>query len=305
MFPAIARGEQTVEQAKTKMLDMVENGEIPGVDISMIPTLNTYVDQFGKELPDYFRKKADYETSRSTLDEQMRLGAPTEDVAKLKMWDELGMPQMALLPSPTERYTFSVNDMRPGDILNEYRQQGLIKPQAGQTVTTRIITTPDLTAPPPPDAELRRQAAPIAQAAREKYLQENLRGENFGTKAADTLQNVLVPPVLDGVGNWMFGKKTGDINKDVRKKADEVYNQVLMQEMSKRRVGGVNRRTQISRSGPVQPAGTFANDRTAYIAARQDAQNRASQLENALVGAGITPFQQAMINFGLYQGKQK
>jgi len=303
VFQDLKAGTVLPEQAKQDFKNTVS--EI-GLDVG--PELQQFVDSeidtYAKELPKYYEALS----KAPNIEQQMMAESlrPTEETAKYQLFNQLGIPELAFLPSPTEQYQFTPEQLNAEAISSAQkainpaalRATGALAemPMAGKlaAMTNREIGRPD-------EYAVRVGAEAKAKAAMEDYLSANLVKPSNVEKGVDILQkgaSYLLP-----FGDSFATKgTTEDRNAQVRREAEKIYLDTLRSEAAnQRRAFSTPARVTAAQVNPAlgRALTGVQNARQAYATQRALGAQQATALTDLLTKAGVTPFQQAMRSSGL------
>ena len=285
------------EQAK---LDVASAAEATGLDITpeIQQFIDSEIDTFAKELPKYYETLAKAPNAEQlAMIEQLR---PTAETANYQLMSDLGVPELAFLPSPADQYQFTAEQMNPQGIsaaeaaINPaaLRATGATAemPMAGKlaVMANREFGRPD-------EYAVRTAAEPIARKAKEDYLKANLGSSNVADFLQESLVGTKGPSAF--IGGKILGKTTAQRNEDIRKQAEQIYLETLRREAgARRRAFSTPARITAEQINPAL-ARALAGVRSARQGVetqRQLGTQQAEALTQLLTNAGVTPFQQAI-----------
>ena len=291
------------QQAK---LDVASVAEATGLNITpeIQQFIDSEIDTFAKELPKYYEMLSTAPNAEQrALAESLR---PTEQTANYQLFSQLGVPELAFLPSPTEQYQFTPEQLNPEGIstaeaaINPAARKATAAaasmPMAGKlaVMTNREFGRPD-------EYAVRTGAEEVARKVKEDYLKANL---DSSSNIADFLQESLVGTkgLFASIGAKILGKTTSQRNEDVRKEAERLYLETLRNEAgARRRAFSTPARVTAAQVNPAlgRALTGVQNARQAYANQRQLGAQQAQALTQLLTRAGVTPFQQALQSSGL------
>lgn len=307
LFKQIREGLISPQDAKNRVLSQ------EALSPSEKQIINDGIDTFSKELPQFLRNVSEYEATSGQT--QMRdqaminalmANAPTERGAYSEFVKSIGLPQLAMFPAPYEQYQFQPESFVNPDVYTratKYKGAAertiselapAAEKRAGyisgvqQTGVTRAIGAAAT------GAAVKAQNAVLSDAEKKyKYYQTDAGKKEFSARFGDRFGKEFGgKPSASAIRNWYNSEK---------EKAKVVFRNVLASEKAK--ASG-------SISAPVITAASLSPKLAGAQRALGGVQKmtgleygraagEAQALTNALTAAGITPFQQAMLNFPL------
>jgi hypothetical protein len=129
---AIASGTQTAAGALESINNGIASGVVPAEVADSIGEIGTDLTNFAdKELPAYEKALAKYKYDSAQSLANAGITEPTQQDARLKFFKDLGVPQMALLPDPSEKYKVDPTMFMDQKVLDKI---GRIKNEASKTI---------------------------------------------------------------------------------------------------------------------------------------------------------------------------
>lgn len=304
LFKQIRDGLISPQDAKNKILS--EEALSP----SEKQIINDGIDTFSKELPQFLRNVSEYQATSGqkqmrdqAMVDALMANAPTERGAYAEFVKSIGLPQLAMFPAPYEQYQFQPESFVNPDV---YSRATKYKGAAERTISELA-----------PAAEKRAgyisgvQQAGVARAkgaaemgaaskatqAKKAFIEDAQKKADYfrtdaGKKEFARVTGLRVSPgenITPRINSWL---------KDQKKQAESVYSNVFAREVAAKEAISAPTVTAESLSPKLAGArralgGVKKMTELEYGRAAGEAQ----ALTNALTAAGITPFQQAMLNF--------
>lgn len=318
----IIAGEFTADDAVAKLKKGLDDGTIPATVAPYFSQLAADIKQFGDtELPNYRQNIAKYQYE--TGGRQADIPMPTRQQAMLEYYNQIGMPQLAVLPDPTAQYQID-----PFLFMDKGRFEDL-----GQRASSAQTAY---------ESELRRlepqlqkrlgffnRAVPAIKAsnkAYERYIEENRGGKTAGDiargigllgagAATGAIPGLGIPFLVGGFRN-LFGEKkpSAKVIAGAKRKGMEA----AKAEMAKTgiQLQDPNLRAQLigKIAGELSPSAKKARYESilANQAMKMDAMRAQREIEKAqaaLTSMGLTPFDQArnqlLMNAAVFSAKKR
>lgn len=281
----ISSGTVTADQALQQINAGISSGVVPAEVANSIGKIGEDLKNFqDKELPAYQKAVQKFEYDSAQAMANLGIAEPTRQDARLKFYSSIGMPQLALLPDPTEQYEFSVEDFTNKSVMDKLRGQ---QEKAIDTISNFAGTA---TSPMAQNWQGRANMD-IARSAAEKAKQDYLAGATKDTRNA-------LGKVADWVGGapivgGLFGgnQRQKDIN-EANKKAQEIYSNVYQSKFKELQSQVPN----LNKYGKeIENAARTSRFVDKLIAKELEiAEPKRQKAQAAAAAAGLTPWQQAM-----------
>lgn len=281
---SIAVGDQTAAGALDRINSIIDT--LPPEVAANIDRISNDLTQFEeKDLPRYRDavKKYEYDTAQAMAN--LGITKPTRQDAKLSFYSDLGMPQLALLPDPTDQYDLPIEEFTNKATMERLRGQST----KAMDVLGRVA---DVGVSPMTQRWQGRANMDIARSAAEKakqdWLSKNLPKDDrdFISKGLDFAGG---SPIIGG----LFGgnRRQKEVNQ-ANAKAQEIYNRTYQNKLNELQsnmptASGYGKETE-------RAARTERFVQKAIARELELAKPKQQQAQAALLSAGITPWQQAM-----------
>ena len=245
LIPRLSSGEYTAQEAKNALNEVAKD---PAFSQATRNTINKARDVLASEVDNYVNEYVKAERDRVAYQQaltggmanaeqiaaQAGLAKPTLETARLKLYSDLGMPQLAAAPSPTEQFDLPLELFANQERVKELTNQ-LSYGKAAQR-------TPYLQRLEASLGEQNRLAgsfqARANQEAARKYAEEMTKGYATGAKAGDIAKGVALSvggsalSPLIGIGGLVGGirsvGKAGERERGEKQAAfQQFYNQKL------------------------------------------------------------------------------
>ena len=310
IFAKLASGSISAQKAKDDIASAVSGGQIP-LNSTQLDIIESEIDTYERELPQFRRKVAEAQTTGAAKSAEnqamvnaLMTNAPTERGAYAEFVKSIGLPQLAMFPAPYEEYQFQPEPFVNPDVYSratKYKGAAertiselapAAEKRAGYISGVQQANVARARGAAATGAAVKAQNAVLSDAEKKyKYYQTDAGKKEFSTRFGDRFGKEFGgKPSASAIRNWYNSEK---------EKAKVVFRNVLASEKAKagetitaptvtpemlspklagarRALGGVQKMTELE-----------------YGRAAGEAQ----ALTNALTAAGITPFQQAMIQF--------
>lgn len=325
LIPRLSSGEYTAQEAKNALNEAAKD---PAFSQATRNTLSQARDVLSSEVDNYVneyvksqRDRVAYEQSLTSgmanaeqIAAQAGLSRPTMEAARLKLYSDLGMPQLAAVPSPTEQFNLPPELFMDQARIKELTNQ-LNYGQAAQR-------TPYLQRLEASLGEQNRLAgsfqARANQEAARKYAEEMTKGYATGAKAGDIAKGVALSvggsalSPLIGIGGLIGGiKSIGKASERERGEKQAAYQQLYNQKLAELSAQpGVKPIKLIDISPEARKARRLEVRAQRFLrAALNKAAREAEKASNELTALGITPYSQftnqMLLNAALQATKPK
>lgn len=294
---SIAMGEQTAAGALERINSIIDT--LPPEVAANIDRISKDLTQFEeKDLPRYRDAVKKYEYDAAQAMANLGISEPTRQDAKLEFYSDLGMPQLALLPDPTEQYQIDPFIFaKPEEA--ERRRKAIAKSE--ETIASETAKfSKELAAEQGIFGQMRRiqdvgrRALSKAEQAKQDYLAKNMTKDNRDLISRG-LDFAGGSPIIGGLfGGNQRQKEVNKINQAAQAEFDRVYSKEMSKNLAKPYVtqGG-------KKIADLSPAARAARDEKLknemYLRIVEGiTKPKAAAAQAALTKAGITPWQQAM-----------
>lgn len=295
----ISSGTVTADQAIQQINAGISSGVVPAEVASSIGKIGEDLKNFqDKELPAYQKAVQKFEYDSAQAMANLGIAEPTRQDARLKFYSSIGMPQLALLPDPTEQY--QIDEYFFSDPAQVKKLQGQVSAGEEKLASETARLAPQLAQEQGFIGRTKRlgnvmsSAAKAAEKAKQKYISENMPKDtrDFIGKALDFAGG---SPIIGG----LFGgnQRQQDINA-VEKQAQNIYDQVFAQKFSERAAkpyitqGGKTAAQLSPAAKEAQKQKLIGEAQLRMLAAYN--KPKIAQAQSQLAAAGLTPWQQAM-----------
>lgn len=304
LFRQIREGLISPQDAKNRVLGQ------DALSPSEKQIINDGIDTFSKELPQFLRNVSEYQATSGqkqmrdqAIVDALMMNAPTERGAYAEFVKSLGVPQLALLPAPYEQYQFQPESFVRPEI---YSLAGRVKGSAERKISelapaaekrAGYISGVQQAGVARAKGAVEAGAASKATQAKRDFIEGAQKKADYfrtdaGKKEFARVTGLRVSPgenITPRINSWL---------RDQKKQADNVYSNVFAREVAAKGTISAPAVTAESLSPGLRSARRAQS--TALKLAEQEYGRGvagAQQLTRALTAAGITPFQQAMLNF--------
>lgn len=297
---SIAMGEQTAAGALDRINSVIDT--LPPEVAANIDRISNDLTQFEeKDLPRYRDAVKKYEYDAAQAMANLGISEPTRQDAKLEFYSDLGMPQLALLPDPTEQYQIDPFIFaKPEEA--ERRRKAIAKSEetiAGETAkfSKELAAEQGIFGQIRRIQDVGRRAHSNAEKAKQDWLSKNAPKDtrNFFQRGLDDLAGGAFTFGPFGGKPFGGGPSKSSIDK-ANAKAQEIYDRVYSREMSKAKPYVTQGGKKIADLSPAARAARdekLKNEMYLRIVAGIT-KPKAAAAQAALANAGITPWQQAM-----------
>jgi hypothetical protein len=302
---SIALGQRTAAQALDDINKGISSGVVPA-DVA------NYVGKIGddlkrieeRELPQYRQAIQKYQYDAQQQLANAGLMEPTRQDARMKVYSDLGVPQMALLPDPTEQFQLDPYMFADQELVSRYKNMA----QAGGERLGSIVTgalpaaerqaarearwlSPErITA----GIEARKKATAAGEKAKRDFLGNNVpkSDRGFFQKGLDLLGE-------DRLLGWTVGGPNRDdfllapIKAEAEKRFTSAYEKALANELSKYKPKTAEQIVMASPGAREANKQRLVGEAALRVLAGGTAP-RVAKAQAFLANAGITPFSQAM-----------
>ena len=281
----IASGNVTADEALQKINVGLASGVVPAEVASSIGKIGADLEDFAeKKLPRYRDALAKYEYDSAQAMANLGVAEPTRQDARLKFYSSIGMPQLALLPDPTEQYDLPVEEFTNKATMEKLRGQSTkamnVLGQVADTVSSPMARNWQGRA----NMDIARSTA---EKAKQDYLNRNTKDtRDLLGKALDFAGG---SPIVGGLfGGDQRQKSLDAANVKAQEIFDRTYRNKLNELQSNVPTGGAYGK-EAERAARTERFVQKAIGRELELAKpkQQKAQAQLAQL-------GLTPWQQAM-----------
>lgn len=329
IIPRLSSGEYTAQEAKNALNEVAKDPAFSQATRNTISkardVLASEVDNYVNEYVKAQRDRVAYEQSLTSgmanaeqIAAQAGLAKPTLETARLKLYSDLGMPQLAAAPSPTEQFDLP---------LELFTNQERVKDLAAQLNYGQAAQrTPYLQRLEASLGEQNRLAgsfqARANQEAARKYAEEMTKDYATGAKAGDiakgtalAIGGAALSPFtfgLTGAGGIIGGiKSIGKAGERERSEKQAAYQQFYNQKLAELSAQpGVKPIKLIDISPEARKARRLEVRAQRFLRAELNrAQKEAEKASSELTALGITPYSQftnqILLNAALQATKPK
>lgn len=315
VFAKLSRGEISADKAKRDILQATVEGKIP-LTTDQVKMAQDEIDTYSRELPQYRETVAKAEAAGATKSAEnqaminaLMANAPTEQGAYAEFAKSIGMPQLALLPKPYEQYQFQPELFVRPEIYNlATRVKGSAEQKIAELAPAAEKRAGYISGVQQAGVARAKGAAEMGAAskatqAKKAYIEDaQKKADYFRTdagkkefirmmnlKVGPNAKTIVGPSINAQINTWLNGQK---------KQADTVYSNVLASEKAKFQGSIVAPTVTPESLAPGLRSARRAQSTALKLAGQEYGRgvSGAQQLTGALTAAGITPFQQALLN---------
>ena len=306
---SIALGQATASSALQAINTGISNGTVPAEVAQYVGKIGDDLEELEKnELPSYRDAIAKYQYDAEQKLASAGLTMPTRQDARVQFYKDLGMPQLALLPDPTQQYELDPLMFADPKLVQDIQGQTERGTSAMENVLTQLA--PTIQRQSTQGVEMarrtaqdvaRNKASAAAEKAKQEFLTRSMPKDtrDLLTKGLDLIgEDRILGPFVGGSSRK---KEVAAVNEKAQKEYDAVFNRIYANEMSKFKVPSqrVITEREVNKLAAADPRIKQArNEKIMGEMAMRVLQGRnapkVAQAQTFLANAGITPFNQAM-----------
>jgi hypothetical protein len=304
---SIALGQATAADALQAINTGISNGSVPADVASYIGKIGDDLKRLEeRELPSYRQAIQKYQYDAQQKLANAGLMEPTRQDARMKVYSDLGVPQMALLPDPTEQFQLDPYMFLDPKKVSRYQGMAETGTQQMADIATRNAADIQRRATQGEEISMRNRrdvasnkAVTAAERAKQEYLSKNIPKDDRDliSKGLDFLGGNLKFGLGDLFGGDKRKKELERIGAEAQKRYDMVYQQTMNKEMGKYKPKTAERVAMESilatPDGREAVKQKFVGEAVLRVMAGGNAP-RVAKAQTFLANAGITPYSQAM-----------
>jgi hypothetical protein len=292
----ITAGNLTAAQALQNINNAISSGAVPEETAQYIGKIGDDLATFEeRDLPSYRNAVRKHEYTSTQALESAGITAPTQQDARLKFFKDMGAPELALLPDPSERYKVDPELFMDKKVLSKIRSQ---QERAAKTIADEESRLgKELSRQGGWGARTRRLGGLLGGAdkariaAENKYMEENAPKDtrDFLTKGMDWAGSA---PIIGGLfGGNSRAKQMAPV-RDAAKAAGKTAQEEYLRSNAQKQLAGPT-------VYDLSPAALKAKQQQLAANAAMNILSRGAapkveRTQRMLESVGLTPYQQAM-----------